>query len=195
MTCIRTLFAIFLLGFFVFAGGPAIAQSGFKAPTAKIGIVDVQAILRESLSAKSVRQQMDAIARKEQAAFAEEEKALRARDRELQEQRAILTPEVFAQRQQELQNDIRALQRKSRNLRATLDQAFQRTMDQLQLVLFDELRKISNEFDLNLILPRSQIVIAVDDFDITKTALERLDKRLPSIELNLTKRENADQAR
>ena len=67
-------------------------------------------------------------------------------------------------------------------------------MDQIQLVLFDELRKLSTEFDLNIILPRSQIVIAVDDFDITKPALERLNKRLPSIELKLEKSEKSDKA-
>ncbi len=84
------------------------------------------------------------------------------------------------------------LQNKTRKLRLTLDQGFKKTMDQIQLVLFDELRKLSGEFGINLIVPRSQIVIAIDDFDITKPALERLDKRLPSIELNLTKSKNTD---
>ena len=175
------------------AVSPAAAQVKFEGPAPKIAIVDVQAILRESLSATSAREQMENIARQEQALLAEDEKALRARDQELQQQRSLLTPEVFNQRQQELQADIGLLQRKSRTLRLTLDQGFSRTMDQIQLVLFDELRKISTEFDLNLILPRSQIVIAVDDFDITKLALERLDKRLPKIELKLEKNQNAQE--
>ncbi|NNE85243.1 MAG: OmpH family outer membrane protein [Alphaproteobacteria bacterium] len=160
-----------------------------------MAIVDVQAIMRESVAAKSAREQMDAIARKEQATLAEEEKKLRAEDQALQQQRAILTPEVFAQRQQKLQTDVRNLQSKSRALRQTLDQGFRRTMDQIQLVLFDELRKLSGELDLNVILPRSQIVIATDDFDITKPALERLNKRLPSIELNLKKGADAGKAK
>jgi len=171
------------------------AQTKFKAPTPKIAIVDVQLIMRESLSAKSVRKQMDAIARKEQAIFAEEEKKLRAQDQELQQQRALLTSEVFAQRQQALQADVGRLQRNSRNLRLTLDKGFKSSMDQIQLVLFDEIRKLSSEFDLNLVVPRSQIVIAVDDFDITKMALQRLDKRLPSLDLKLEKSENTDKAK
>jgi Skp family chaperone for outer membrane proteins len=112
----------------------------------------------------------------------------------LQQERALLTAELFAQRQQELQADVGKLQRKSRNLRLGLDQGFKRTMDQIQLVLFDELRKLSTEFDLNLILPRSQIVIAVDDFDITKIALERLDNRLPSVDLSVEKIDNTGSA-
>ena len=137
---------------------------------------------------------MDTIARKEQAVLAEEEKKLRDRDQELQQQRALLTPDVFAQRQQALQADVRGLQQRSRRLRLALDQGFRQTMDQVQLILADELRKLSTEFDLNLIFARSQIVIAVDDFDLTKTALERLNKRLPSIKLKLDKSENTEKA-
>jgi Skp family chaperone for outer membrane proteins len=195
MTRIRTLTGGLLAALMLFASSPASAQVNFKGPAPKMAIVDVQAILRESVAAKSAREQMDAIARKEQATLAEEEKKLRAEDQALQQQRAILTPEVFAQRQQKLQADVRSLQSKSRALRQTLDQGFRRTMDQIQLVLFDELRKLSGELDLNVILPRSQIVIATDDFDITKPALERLNKRLPSIELNLKKGADAGKAK
>lgn len=172
---------------------PAHAQSKFTAPPPKIAIVDVQAIMREAKSAKSAREQMTAIARKEQAKFAEEEKSLRAKDLELQQQRSLLTAEVYAQRQRDLQAEVSRLQRRSRDLRLALDQGFKRTMDQIQLVLFDEVRKLAGEYDLNLVIPRSQIVIAVDDYDITKQALEHLDKRLPSIKLNLQERDKGSQ--
>lgn len=160
-----------------------------------MAIVDVQAVVRNSQAGKSAREQMEDIARKEQASLAAEEKKLRARDQELQQQRAILTPEVYTQRQQKLQADVGNLQNRSRNLRLTLDRGFRRTLDQITLVLIDELGKLTTELDLNVILRRSQIVIAIDDFDITKIALERLDKRLPSIELKLEKRANTDNAK
>jgi len=195
MISTRSLTGGLLAALMILGVAQANAQTKFKAPAPKIAIVDIQAIMREAVSAKSARKQMEAIARKEQALFADEEKKLRARDQELQQQRALLTPEVFAQRQQALQGDVGRLQKKTRTLRLTLDQGFKKTMDQIQLVLFDELRKLSTEFDLNLIVSRAQIVIAVDDFDITRPALERLNKRLPSIELNLSKSEKTDKAK
>jgi len=165
----------------------ALAQDKFNPPTPRIAIIDVQGILRDAVAAKSAREQMDAIARKEQTVLAEEEKKLRARDQELQQQRALLTPEVFAQRQRDLQADVGNLQRRSRDLRLAMDQAYKRTMDQIQVVLLDEMRKLSTEHKVNLVLPRSQIVIAIDDYDLTKPALERLNKRLPAIQLKLEK--------
>lgn len=187
MMSTRSLTGGLLAALMILAVPQANAQSKFKAPAPKIAVADIQTIMREAVSARSVREQMDAIARKEQAQFLEEEKKLRARDLELLQQRALLTPEVFAQRQRALQSDVGRLQKRTRNFRLALDQGFKRTMYQIKLVLFDELRKLSTELDLNLILPRSQIVIAVDGFDITKPALERLNKRLPSIVLNLEK--------
>ena len=195
MTRTRILIGGLIAALMMLVASQANAQIKFDAPAPKIAIVDVQAILREALSAKSARKQMDALARKEQALLAEEEKKLRAQDQELQQQRAILTPEVFAKRQQALQADVGRLQSKSRTLRLTLDQALGRTMEQIQLVLIDELRKLLSELDLNVILHRSQIVIAVDDFDITKPALERLNERLPSVKLKLEKNANAGKAK
>lgn len=192
MISTRSLTGTLLASFLILSAAPTTAQTKFDAPAPRIAIVDVQAIMREAVAAKSARTQMESIARKEQAIFAEEEKQLRARDVELQQQRALLTPEVFNQRQQELQRDVGRLQQKTRNLRLTLDQGFKKTMDQIQLVLFDELRKLSGEFNLNLIISRSQIVIAIDDFDITKPALARLNKRLPSVKLSPLKSNATD---
>lgn len=195
MISIRSLTGGLLAALVIFVVSQADAQTKFKAPPPKIAIVDVQAVMREAKAAKSARDQMNAIARKEQTTFAAEEKKLRAKDQELLQQRSLLTPEVYAQRQQALQVEVGRLQRRSRDLRLALDQGFKSTMERIQLIMIDEIRKISSEFDLNLVVPRSQIVLAVDDYDITRTTLERLDKRLPSIELKLEKRENTNKGK
>ena len=159
-------------------------------PAPKIAIVDIQSILRDSLSSKEARKKMDAIALQEQKVLSNEENKLRKEDQELQQQRSILAPDVYLQRQQKLQKEIRKLQKRSRNLNQVLDKSFRRTINKIQIVLLDELRKLTQELNINMILPRSQIVIAVDDFEITKLALERLNKRLPSIDMKLEKNVN-----
>ena len=159
-------------------------------PAPKIAIVDIQSILRDSLSSKEARKKMDAIALQEQKVLSNEENKLRKEDQELQQQRSILAPDVYLQRQQKLQKEIRKLQKRSRNLNQVLDKSFRRTINKIQIVLLDELRKLTQELNINMILPRSQIVIAVDDFEITDLALQRLNKRLPSIDLKLEKNVN-----
>jgi len=167
-----------------------VAANTNSIPTPKIAIVDIQSILRDSLSSKEARKKMDAIALQEQSLISSEENKLRKEDQELQQQRSILAPDVFLQRQQKLQKDIRKLQKRSRNLNQALDKSFRRTINKIQIVLLDELRKLTEELKINMILPRSQIVIAVDDFEITDLALQRLNERLPSIDLKLEKNVN-----
>ena len=167
-----------------------VTANPYTIPAPKIAIVDIQSILRDSLSSKEARKKMDAIALQEQSLIASEENKLRKEDQELQQQRSILAPDVFLQRQQKLQKEIRKLQKRSRNLNQVLDKSFRRTINKIQIVLLDELRKLTQELNINMILPRSQIVIAVDDFEITDLALQRLNKRLPSIDLKLEKNVN-----
>ena len=167
-----------------------VTANPYTIPAPKIAIVDIQSILRDSLSSKEARKKMDAIALQEQSLIASEENKLRKEDQELQQQRSILAPDVYLQRQQKLQKEIRKLQKRSRNLNQVLDKSFRRTINKIQIVLLDELRKLPQELNINMILPRSQIVIAVDDFEITDLALQRLNKRLPSIDLKLEKNVN-----
>ena len=167
-----------------------VTANPYTIPAPKIAIVDIQSILRDSLSSKEARKKMDAIALQEQSLIASEENKLRKEDQELQQQRSILAPDVYLQRQQKLQKEIRKLQKRSRNLNQVLDKSFRRTINKIQIVLLDELRKLTEELKINMILPRSQIVIAVDDFEITDLALQRLNERLPSIDLKLEKNVN-----
>ena len=59
------------------------------------------------------------------------------------------------------------------------------TMQRIQLVLFEEVGKLAEEMDVNLVLPRTQIVVAFDSFDISEPALKRLNARLFEIDMSL----------
>lgn len=164
---------------------PAQAQDVEKPPAPSIAIVDVEKILRESLAVKSARTQIDQIATDLQKEIATEEEKLRSEEQQLQQQRAILTPEVYADRRQGLQGRAASLQQRARSLRQTLDRGMAQTMQRIQLVLFEEVGKLAEELDVNLVLPRTQIVVAFDTFDISDEALKRLNARLSEVEMSI----------
>jgi len=169
--------------------GPAQAQDIEKPPVPSIAIVDVEKILRESLAVQSARKQIDEIASDLQQQIASEEEKLRSEEQQLQQQRAILTPEVYTQRRQGLQERAAALQQRARSLRQTIDRGMAQTMQRIQLVLFEEVGKLSEELGVNLVLPRTQIVVAFDSFDISEQALKRLNDRLSEIEMSLDRKD------
>lgn len=172
---------MFLAGAFLAA--PGYAQGVEKPPVPSIAIVDVDKILRESLAVQSARKQIDEIAGNLQQEIASEEEELRSEEQQLLQQRAILTPEVYAERRQGLQERDASLQKRSRSLRQTLDRGMAQTMQRIQLVLFEEVGKLSEEIGVNLVLPRTQIVVAFDSFDISEQALKRLNDRLSEVDM------------
>ncbi len=164
---------------------PAQAQDVEKPPVPSIAIVDVEKILRESLAVQSARTQIDQIAADLQKQIATEEEKLRSEEQQLQQQRAILTPEVYSERRQGLQERAASLQQRARSLRQTLDRGMAQTMQRIQLVLFEEVGKLSEEIGVNLVLPRNQIVVAFDSFDISEQSLKRLNDRLSEVEMSI----------
>lgn len=169
--------------------GPVQAQDAEKPPVPSIAIVDVEQILSKSLAVQSARKQIDKIASDLQQQIVSEEEKLQSEEQQLQQQRAILTPEVYGDRRQALQERAAALQQRARSLRQTLDRGMAQTMQRIQLVLFEEVGKLSEELGVNLVLSRSQIVVAFDSFDISEEALKRLNARLSEIEMSLDRKD------
>ncbi|MGB0626236.1 MAG: OmpH family outer membrane protein [Alphaproteobacteria bacterium] len=178
----------------VLLSAPAMAQDVEKPPVPSIAIIDVDKVMRESLAVKSARTQIDEIAGNLQEQIAKEEEAMRSEEQQLQQQRAILTPEVYSERRQSLQERAATLQQRARSLRQTLDRGMAQTMQRIQLVLFDEVGKLAKEIGVNLVLPRSQIVVAFDSFDISDEALKRLNERLSEIEMSLQQEQPGETA-
>lgn len=168
---------------------PAIAQDAEKPPVPSIAIVDVEAVMRDSLAVKSARSQIDVIAKNLQKDIAEEEEKLRSEELKLQEQRSLLSPEKYAEDRQALQTRAAALQQRARSLRQTLDRGMAQTMQRIQIVLFEEIGNLAEEMGVNLVLPRSQIVVAIDSFNISEVALERLNARLTEVDMALERSE------
>lgn len=181
------------------AGGVATAQQKKSdkpapAPAAivepKIAVVNVEYAMREAKAVQSVQAQLKQISEKYNKEIEDEESRLRATDQELQQQRTILAPEAYAQRRDEFQQKAVALQQKARALRQAMDQGFKTTMQKIQLVLFEEVAKIADERGYNLVLPSSQVIVSIGDFNITPEALQRLDKRLPDVKLTMEEKKS-----
>jgi len=165
------------------AASPVLAQNAVKPPVPSIAIVDVESVMRDSLAVKSARGQIDVIAKDIQQSIAKEEEQLRSEEQNLQQQRALLTPEKYAEERQALQQRAAALQQRARSQRQALDRGMAQTMQRIQVVLFDEIGKLAEELGVNLVLPRSQIVVAVDSFNISAEALKRLNARLTEVDM------------
>lgn len=148
-----------------------------------IGIIDIQAVLRESAAVQSLSQKIEARREAALAGMQDREQALRAADINLAQRRASLSPEDYADERSKLEDEGIALQRELQEQRRQLDQIFSRGMSQVQQVLVQISQDIARENNLDLVLAKTTVILVRPEFDFTQEALERLNARLADVAL------------
>jgi len=157
---------------------PAVSGDGFI-----ILVIDLQRILREATAVQALQAQVGAAREAFQAEIRQREEQLRSLDQELARERPNLPPEVYAQRRQALAEELTALQQAVQERRKQLDQAMTEGMRQVQSALLPIVQSLAEEQAADLVLSKASVVLVRPEFEITDTALERLNVGLPSVSI------------
>ncbi|QEX22333.1 molecular chaperone Skp [Hypericibacter adhaerens] len=157
------------------------AQPATQQAPLNIAVIDIQQILRDSTAAKSVRAQVDKQKDAYQAQIAQQENALRDADKKLAEQRATLSADDFAKKQDQLRQQMDQLRQNSEKLKQQLEDAFNAGMGQVSQALAGVLTDIAKQRSLTLVLDKRAVPLSANSFDITADALKGLNAKLPSV--------------
>lgn len=158
-----------------------------EIPTPKIGVVDVQRVLRDSLAAKSIRPEFDKMRKDFQKQVSAQEQRLRQAEQELTRQRAILAPEAFSQKRRAFSEEARKAQSSVQERRRQLDRAFNDTKNEILKNLVVVARQVAEAKKLNLLLEKRFVFLSATSMDVTKDVIARLDKRLPKLAVKFGK--------
>jgi Skp family chaperone for outer membrane proteins len=178
----RTRALAFALPLLFAAVGPALADP----PQPKIVVLDRRAIMTFTKAGQDIARQMQAYSNQAKNDLAARGKALQAEGRTLQQQVAILAPDLkakkladFQARETALQNEV---QRKDEQMRTAFALA-QQTMEQK---LGPILQALVKQRGANLVLDKQAIVYApqTSGFDITADCIKALDQQMPSLKVN-----------
>ena len=183
MTKIRThartlAFALPLL----LAAGSAFADP----PQPKIVVLDRRAIMSFTKAGQDVAKQMQAYSNQAKNDLAARGKALQNERNTLQQQVAILAPDLkakklndFNAREQAFQNEV---QRKDEQMRVAFAQAQQLMEQKLGPIL----QQVVKQRGANLVIDKQAVVFApsAQGFDITADCIKLLDQQMPSLKVN-----------
>lgn len=164
------------------AAGSAQAQpaKGFR-----VAVIDIQRVFSEAKAARKVGAEMDVVRREFGDRVREQEQRLREAAKKLRGQQNILAPAEFARRQRELQEEGQKAQASVRERKRELDLAFRRTRDLIMKHLVAETRGLLRSRNIDIVLEKNVVFLAVATLDLTPELIERLDARLPTVELQL----------
>ena len=163
------------------------AQTQKKIPTPTIAIVDVQLVMQNSEAAKGIRTQIEKVRTSYQQSVHGKEEELRKLDQDLEQQRSILSPDAYQQRQRDFQQKVADAQKDVQDRRQKLETAFGKAMQQVQDALVQIVDQVAKEQAISLVLPKASVIHSGDDMDITQEVLKRLNSRLPSVSVAIPK--------
>jgi Skp family chaperone for outer membrane proteins len=160
----------------------AMAQS---LPSAVIAVIDTQQIRRDSLAGKDFSRQVEVIQAEFQTEYNKISEELKKEEQELQNKRAVMTPEAFEAARREFagkyQNAQQSLEEKQRNINLAITKA----NNELSRALLPIFKRITESRGANVLLERGQIVLPAPKLDITPDVITELDKILPSIDVKI----------
>jgi Skp family chaperone for outer membrane proteins len=174
----------------VIAAGSAAAQQQQPKPAAGtpapvILVIDRNAILRASKVGQSIVQQVNGYSQAAEKEFKSQADSLRSQEQQLQQQVAILAPDVKAKKIKAFQSQQAAFQQKVQTRQAQIQGGVLQARQQVEKALGPILQGILNERHANLLFDRNAIVLGTVNIDITGVAVQRLDKKMPYVKVQL----------
>ncbi|MBN9572107.1 MAG: OmpH family outer membrane protein, partial [Alphaproteobacteria bacterium] len=112
--------------------------------------------------------------------------SLRKQGESLQQQIAILAPDVKAKRIADFEGKQRALQSKVQQRQELIQGGVIKAREQVEKALGPIIQGIMQERGGNILLDRSAVVFATGDIDITRLAVQRLDQKMTKVKVELT---------
>lgn len=182
----------FLAACISLAANSAIAQgqphppAGGGVPEPKILVIDRAMVLRGSKVGQDIGRQVQGYTQSAESELKGEAEGLRKEEGALQQQVAILAPDVKAQKIKAFQAKQQAFQQKVQARQQQIQYGVYLARQQIDKALGPIIQGIMQERGANLLLDRNAVVYGTNgSFDITKTAIDRLDQKLPSVKVQL----------
>ena len=166
---------------------PAKGKTGVKNKIVPVriplGVLDVQAILREAAAVKDIRGQITKYGTDFEKEIEKKRGDLRKANQELARQRTILSPETFAEKRREFEQQVVKVQRLVQKRQRELDKSRKIAMDTVNKTYIEIVAKLADERNLAMIIRKNQTAYSVGTLDLTKTVLDLLNNKLPKVKI------------
>ena len=156
------------------------------APTARILMIDMRRVMGLSKVGQDIQHQVEALKQQASKDLNGEGMALKNEETQLQQQAAILAPDVKARRIKDFQAKAEAFQKKVQQRGGLIQGGVIKAQQQIEQALGPILQGIMKERGATILLDRSSILLAPNSIDVTQLVIQRLDMKMPTVKVELT---------
>ncbi len=163
----------------------AAKSAELKAPV--IAVIDVQKIMQESNASKSISKAFETLRDTYQKEISALEDKLRKGEDELRKQQTVLAPDALANKRRDFEKQVAEVQKTVQTRKRVLETTLNEAMAVVHKTMVEVVADISRERGANLVLARQQFVLVDTQLDVTDSVMERVNKKLPQVALNIPK--------
>lgn len=170
-----------------FLGGhPGFSEGNVQG---KLATIDHDRIILSSAAFDRARTLIEARREQYQQDLIQKEKQLRELETFLRENEKTITPEEFLKKRRDFDKAVEATQKNVADRRRFLDDIFYKFRAKVVDMAMEIIQKLCAERSIVMVIPKSQIIYAIETLEITDEVLKRLNQRLPaeSIAIDLDK--------
>lgn len=169
----------------------ALAQAKSAPTELPIILVDRNAFFAESKAGQDVARQVQEMKQQIETDLNKKAEDLALEEQQLMQQQAVLTQEAFESKAKKLRDSRLALQREADQKGRALQDGVLKAHDRIWQTVSPILAAILQEKQAVLMIDRSAVVKGSVDLDVTAMALQRLNKELPAVKVELARRQPA----
>ncbi len=159
------------------------ALFSFNASAGGIAVLDVEKIVKESVSMKDIQNKISKKQDEYQKEVTKQQNALEAEQKKIESKKNVLSKEA-------LDKEVVAFEKKVEDLKAFVDKrqnslkkASLDAMGKVNDKIKDIITDISKEKNLDLIVPSAQALYYKDELDISAEVLSRLNKKITKVDV------------
>jgi outer membrane protein len=189
-----------LCGYFVWAMPAVLAQTTTETAPAsqsmevrRIGLADLNGILRAADANVKVRELLDTQRQKFQDEFSLVEAELQQTERDLMSKRELLSAEEYDKQIKAFQARVTQLQQDIQRKRQAIDNAYQKAQSDIRAEALSIITEIARDMNLDLVLNREASLIFLPHLNISDEVLTRLNERTKNARIEIQVQEPQSQ--
>ena len=151
----------------------------------RIGLADLNGVLRAADANVKVRELLDAQRQKFQSEFNKVETELQQTERDLMSKRELLSTDEYDKQIKSFQARVTRLQQDIQKQRQSIDNAYQKAQSNIRAEAISVITEIASEMQLDLVLQRDSSLIFLPHLNISEEVLKRLNERTKNARIEI----------
>lgn len=151
---------------------------------AKIAVVDIQAILENSLAVQSIRKSVDILNKKIQQDVSQKEIEFKEEEALLMAQRNSLGELEFERRVNDFNQKVNSLQKDMHDKKRHLEHAHAEAIGKVQEVTNKIINDLATKDNIDLVIPTTHVLFAKNTLNITLTIITKLNNKLKYVKID-----------